>query len=154
MLSAIPIVPVLIALFGSLVLSQGMRFLITEDRGKRGFAQLVFSAIVGFTMTNTPVGFLLVLFAPLWAALVLMVVVLVVMTLLGGLVIQPLVRAGYLGNYRKWVNDLRGDSEFQAALHLLDKEELVEIARMSADKDHFRNQVVEEANIPEQEAEA
>jgi hypothetical protein len=147
MLSALPLTAILVAFVANIVVSFVIKYGITENRIVRGTAQLVATSIIGFVMTQGLVNFLIVATVPIWGAIVTILAVVLLMLLLSLLILAPLAKAGYLGNHQKWALELKNDDEFQAAVKLLDKKQVREIANMSADKEHFRNQVVEEAGI-------
>lgn len=131
----------------NIVVSFVVKYGITENRSVRGFAQLATTSLIAFFMTEGLINFLIVATVPLWGAILTILAVILLMFLLGLLIIGPLAKAGYLGNHHKWALQLKDDDEFQAAVKLLDNEKIQEISRMSADKEHFREQVVEEAGI-------
>lgn len=148
MVFGLPLYAAGVAFVASFIVSMVVKYGITQDTTKRGAVQLLTAGVVAFVMTDGIVPFVIVTLAPLWVGILLAVVVLIIMAIFGGVVIAPLVKGGYLGNHRKWLAELSNDDEFQAALHLLDNEKVVEIGKMSGDREHFRNQIIEEAGIP------
>jgi hypothetical protein len=67
--------------------------------------------------------------------------------MLSGVFTYPLISRGYFGNFKKWSLQLNADEEFQAALLVLEDEEVKTLAKTSSDKEHFREQVIERAQF-------
>lgn len=149
MLSALPITAILVAFVANIVTSLGVHYGITEDNTVRGVLQLAASSIVAFVMTEGLTNFIIVATVPIWGMVFVTILVVLFTFLIGLLVIVPLARGGYLGNFYKWSFQLHNDEEFQEATKLLDDQEVREISQISAGKEHFREQVVEEAGINE-----
>lgn len=65
--------------------------------------------------------------------------------------LSPLDRRGYRGNIRKWAYELDPSDEFQAAMCLLDEEDINEVKKVSADADDFEQNIIEAAGLDDHE---
>lgn len=115
--------------------------------GGAGTAATTFlaSGAIAYVTTTTAVAFIIVSTAPVWLVLP----AIVIAGLSAGMVRESLAQRGFLGNKSQWIHQLshRGDREFEAALHVLNSEEVDEIANVSSDKKDFRENVVASVNM-------
>lgn len=88
----------------------------------------------------TGLAFAIVTLSPFWVIMTLAFIV--------GLIGLVLGKRGFLGNHAKWTLENRdGSDELNAALELLDKQEVKEISKVSADGEDFRENVIEAAGL-------
>lgn len=152
MLMTLPLLAMVIssvAYFGTIIL---LKLFTNASNLQRVGLGVVVTGLVAVAMTSTLTGMALVILAPFIVATVLGVITGIVLSIFTLALVQPLQRRGYLGNINKWMYELQDDAVFQAARVVTPEQKVREVAQMSSDAQHFRNQLIKQAEFPDPEA--
>lgn len=128
----------------SFVIGMGLRLLTDRQIAHLLKTFTVTGGIAAYTTSVGTLSFFIIFLSPLWIG--------VVLGILYFFLHGPLARRGYLGRLEKWSLEIdEDDDELQAALVLLDAEDVNDVADISADAEDFQENLISAAGIEEHE---